>query len=265
MLGEKPKTKNVSFRDIKPDNLLIDKDGHIKLTDFGLATGFHPTHDSTYYQRLLDAGNHEEKPPSIDINPKVASDQISTWRKNRRQLAFSTVGTPDYIAPEVFQGSGYGKECDWWSLGAILFECLAGYPPFCSDTPQETYRKILHRKTSLVIPDHISLSWEAEDLIQRLLTDASVRLGKQGAHEIKQHPFFKDIPWDQLRSMKPPFLPELKSITDTSYFPTEELKHIATNIDEEDVETSQTKPLYKDLAFIGFTFRKFETIRQNVD
>lgn len=52
--------------------------------------------------------------------------------------AYSTVGTPDYIAPEVFMQRGYGQECDWWSLGAIMFECLVGYPPFCSETPAET-------------------------------------------------------------------------------------------------------------------------------
>ena len=53
-----------------------------------------------------------------------------------RALAYSTVGTPDYIAPEVFQQTGYDQTCDWWSLGVICFEMLIGYPPFCSETPQ---------------------------------------------------------------------------------------------------------------------------------
>ena len=52
------------------------------------------------------------------------------------------VGTPDYIAPEVFMQVGYGKECDWWSVGCIMFEMLMGYPPFCSETPEETYRSL---------------------------------------------------------------------------------------------------------------------------
>ena len=51
--------------------------------------------------------------------------------------------TIDYIAPEVFQQKGYGKECDWWSVGVIMYEMLVGYPPFCSDTPQETYGQSL--------------------------------------------------------------------------------------------------------------------------
>jgi serine/threonine protein kinase len=81
--------------------------------------------------------------------------------------AYSTVGTPDYIAPEIFLLQGYGNECDWWSLGAIMFECLVGYPPFCSETTHETYKKIIDWKNHLVFPDDVHLSREAEDLIRR--------------------------------------------------------------------------------------------------
>ena len=81
--------------------------------------------------------------------------------------AYSTVGTPDYIAPEIFLQKGYGNECDWWSLGAIMFECLVGYPPFCSETTHETYQKIINWPHYLVIPDDVHLSREAEDLIRR--------------------------------------------------------------------------------------------------
>ena len=75
--------------------------------------------------------------------------------------AYSTVGTPDYIAPEIFLMQGYGNECDWWSLGAIMFECLVGYPPFCSTSTHETYKKILDWRNHLVIPDDVHLSPEA--------------------------------------------------------------------------------------------------------
>lgn len=104
--------------------------------------------------------------------------------------AYSTVGTPDYIAPEIFQRQGYGNECDWWSLGAIMFECLVGYPPFCSENPHETYKKILAWRDFLYFPDDIRLSKEAEDLIRRLLCAPEDRLGRQSAEQIKSHPFF---------------------------------------------------------------------------
>ncbi|XP_023760101.1 serine/threonine-protein kinase CBK1 isoform X3 [Lactuca sativa] len=70
-----------------------------------------------------------------------AHEQLQHWQMNRRKLVFSTVGTPDYIAPEVLLKKGYGIECDWWSLGAIMYEMLVGYPPFYSDDPISTCRK----------------------------------------------------------------------------------------------------------------------------
>ncbi len=74
------------------------------------------------------------------------------------------VGTPDYIAPEVFLQS-YGQECDWWSVGVIMFEMLCGYPPFCADTPSDTYRKIMNWEDTLQFPEEVDLSDEAQDLI----------------------------------------------------------------------------------------------------
>lgn len=67
----------------------------------------------------------------------------------------------------VFSQRGYGKECDWWSLGAIMYECLVGYPPFCSENAHDTYRKIINWQEHLYIPDDVHLSREAEDLIRR--------------------------------------------------------------------------------------------------
>jgi len=80
--------------------------------------------------------------------------------------AYSTVGTPDYIAPEIFLQRGYGKECDYWSLGAIMFECLVGYPPFCSEHTLETYQKIVQWPRFLNFPEDVHLSMEAEELIR---------------------------------------------------------------------------------------------------
>ena len=78
------------------------------------------------------------------------------------------MGTPDYIAPEVFQQTGYGKEVDYWSLGCILFEMLVGYPPFASQTPAETYHKVMSWQQYLQFPSDVIISAEAKDLIQKL-------------------------------------------------------------------------------------------------
>ncbi|KAJ2988019.1 Serine/threonine-protein kinase, partial [Globomyces sp. JEL0801] len=153
----------------------------------------------------------------------VRQDRIATWKKNRRALAYSTVGTPDYIAPEVFGQNGYSKECDWWSLGAIMYECLVGYPPFCSDHPHETYQKIMNWRNTLFIPEEVILSEEAEDLLQGFLCDASERITFE---QLVTHPFFKAVNWDLMRTFQPPFVPSLVSITDTSYFSTEDVKDI---------------------------------------
>ncbi|KAF7301684.1 Kinase-like protein [Mycena indigotica] len=234
-----------------------DKNGHVKLSDFGLSTGFHKQHDSNYYQRLLESANNTQAgaQPSRNsvmvnsINLTMTNEQIQTWKANRRKLAYSTVGTPDYIAPEIFQQRGYGKECDWWSLGAICFECLVGYPPFCSESTHDTYQKIMTWQQHLVFPDDVHLSKQAQDFICRLITSADRRMNIQ---QIKHHPFFYGVDWPTIRSIDAPFVPHLRSITDTSYFPVEQLEQPT-----EDLPSDSGGSANKDLAFLGYTFKRF--------
>ena len=117
------------------------------------------------------------------------------------------MGTPDYIAPEVFGQAGYNETVDWWSVGAILYEMLVGYPPFFSDDPTVTCQKILHWKSTLNIPPEANLSAAATDILKRLMCDADNRLGRNGIEEIRQHEFFKGTDWDHLRANKSPFRP----------------------------------------------------------
>jgi len=184
--------RGIIYRDLKLDNVLLDHEGHIKLTDYGMCKEGIRTGDTT-----------------------------STF-----------CGTPNYIAPEILRAEDYGFSVDWWALGVLLYEMLAGRSPFdivgATDNPDQNTEDYLFQvilEKTIRIPR--SLSVKAASILKGFLNkNPADRLGcnrEHGFMEIMTHPFFKTIEWELLeqKQIPPPYRPRLESERDLANFPPE--------------------------------------------
>ncbi|MFT7797777.1 serine/threonine-protein kinase N1-like isoform X1 [Arapaima gigas] len=167
------------LRDLKLDNLLLDKDGYVKIADFGLCKegmGF--------------------------------GDKTSTF-----------CGTPEFLAPEVLTDTCYTRAVDWWGLGVLVYEMLAGESPFPGDEEEEVFDSIVNDEVSY--PRFLSA--EAIGLMKRLLRrnpERRLGSGEKDAEEVKKQPFFRGLDWEALlqKRLPPPFVPTICGEEDVSNF-----------------------------------------------
>jgi len=174
-------SKKVIYRDLKPENVLLDFEGHIRITDFGLAKDAMEMQDKTH----------------------------------------TFCGTPDYLAPEIIKSAGHGRGVDWWSLGTMIYEMLGGLPPFYSDNVNIMYDRILRAPLEFKPEkcfDDVSKSL-LEGLLQKD-PEKRLGSGEADGGELRAHAWFAPIDWAKLeaRGYVPEFKPEVKGATDTSNF-----------------------------------------------
>ncbi|KAI9217681.1 hypothetical protein BC828DRAFT_390533 [Blastocladiella britannica] len=184
------------YRDLKPENILLHASGHVKLADFDLSKR----------AELPDAAL---RPELIAANAAGVDGTPDTDAYVRGYRTNSFVGTEEYIAPEVIKGEGHSAAVDWWCLGILMYELLYGRTPFRSNSRNNTFKAVIRRDLQFPVTANTAVSNSARGLMRRLLTkDETRRIGSRfGAQEIKDHAWFKTVPWPLLRNLPAPMVP----------------------------------------------------------
>ncbi|XP_075189505.1 uncharacterized protein LOC142286186 [Anomaloglossus baeobatrachus] len=209
----------IVHRDLKLENLLITSTGHIKVTDFGLSKLGVMIPESNTYKELRE-----------DISREFMGNEFC--------------GTPYYMAPEMILRAGYGRPVDWWAMGVILYQFLVGTAPFKGKSQRRYFTNVV--SGDIIWTCDPAPPPDARNIITELLTkNPADRLGTEGAFQIKEHPFLRDLDFDNLLSQEPEYVPQLVSDVDTSVF----LNHGGVDMDmaSEDKEDNESPD------FLNFT------------
>lgn len=179
-------SRNIGYRDLKPENLLLDNRGYLKVIDFGFAKRF----------------------------PYLKNGQ-------RYDKTYTLCGTPEYLAPEVVTSKGYDKSVDYWALGCLIYELFLARTPFQADYTTKIFQHICSSDRCLVFSSKMEASHIA--IIKKLLVvNPALRLGSLsgGVDDIIKDPFFDSMDWSSIsnRTARAPYVPPIDGQLDTSNF-----------------------------------------------
>ncbi|KAL3616013.1 Serine/Threonine protein kinase, catalytic domain [Castilleja foliolosa] len=215
----------IVYRDLKPENVMIQENGHLMLVDFDLSTKLTPK--SSEYRPVSSNSKPQITTPvkkkrfgcffTRRRDSEISPDDSATRSEHESgptssesdsvEKSNSFVGTEEYVAPEIISGDGHDFSVDWWCLGVMIYEMLYGTTPFRGANRKETFYRILTKA-----PDLTGELTPLRDLIRKLLEkDPVKRICDVG--EIKGHDFFRGVDWDQVTEMpRPPFIPQLTDV-----------------------------------------------------